>query len=252
MLRLERIHTELPWRKMDNLTSFTLSRIPPGAVSVGQLLDFFENAPYLEEVKLCFVIPATGAQNRRLVSLACLKSMDIDDDNPFSILLDHLLIPVGAKLEIGADLLSSSIRESFSRSLDNLQNFSDFTTIKLRPNKFYPLMKFSGPNGQVNITLRTNYPTSSVLGSLGEFNTSNTKRLEIDGGEIFNGDPLYRALLPMKDLRTLTLSRCRDPDIFIGALQPATCSSEIAVCPKLEEFVPVLHPTKRSLTSRVL
>ena len=40
-----------------------LSRIPPRAVSVGQLLDFFENAPYLEEVKLCFVIPTTGAQN---------------------------------------------------------------------------------------------------------------------------------------------------------------------------------------------
>ena len=80
--------------------------------------------------------------------------MEIDDDNPSSTLLDHLLVYVVAKLEIRVDLLSSSIRESFCRSLDNLQNFSDFT-IKLRPDKFYPRMKFSGPNEQVSVEQTT-------------------------------------------------------------------------------------------------
>ena len=155
--------------------------------------------------------------------------MEIDDDNPSSTLLDHLLVYVVAKLEIRVDLLSSSIRESFSRSLDNLQNFSDFT-IKLRPDKFYPRMKFSGPNEQVSE--QTTEPAQ----------TSNTKRLEIGGGEIFNRGPVFRTLLPMKDLYTLTLSGSSDLGIFIGALLPATRSLEVTVCPKLEEFALVLHP----------
>ena len=83
---------------MVNLTSFIPSYAPPGVVSVKRLLEFLENAPYLEEVGLYSVTPTTDTQNGRLVSLACLKSIDIDDDKPSSLLLDHLLIPVGAKL----------------------------------------------------------------------------------------------------------------------------------------------------------
>ena len=222
---------------MVNLTSFTLSHTPPGAVLVGQLLDFFESTPYLKEVKLCSATPTTGVQNRRLVSLACLKSMYIDGGGPPSVLLDHLLIPVGAKLEIEADLLSSLIGEHLPRSLDNLKNFSNFTTIKLHLGRSSPRMKFSGPNVQVNITLRTS-GDELALGSLGEFDTSKTEWLEIDGGDLLTGDPLYQALLPMKDLRTLTFSGQRmDPRIFIRALQPTTGSSEAMVCPKLEKLV---------------
>ena len=124
------VRTKLPWRNMINLTSFTLSRTPPGTVSVVQLLDFFESAPYLEKVDHYFVNPTAGAQNCRLVSLAHLKHMYIKDDDPPSALLDHLLIPVGAKLEIQARLVSSVIGEHLPRSLDNLKNFSDFTTIQ--------------------------------------------------------------------------------------------------------------------------
>ena len=244
-LYLESIHTELPWRNMVNLTSFILSYIPIGAVSVGQLLDFVESAPHLEEVKLYSATPTAGAQNGRVVPLACLKSMCIeDDDHAPSVLLDHLLIPTGAKLEIQADLVSSLIGVHLPRSLDNLKNFSDFTAIKLCHDIYFPHMEFSGPNGQVNIAITTSRSdlVDLTLGSLAELDTSKTKRLRIDGGYLLSWDPLYRALLPMKDLRTLTLSGCPNPGIFIRALQPATSSSEVVVCPKLEELVLVLHP----------
>ena len=223
---------------MVNLTSFTLYSAP-GVVPVGQLLDFFESAPHLEEVGLYSAMPTIGAQNGRVVSLACLKSMWVDDDNPSSVLLDHLLIPVGAKLEIRANLLSPLIGEHLPRSLDNLENFSDFTTIQLHPDRYYLHINFGGPNGQVNITLRTyrDNPTDLTLGFLSEFDTSKTEQLEIHHGHLLTGDPLYQTLLPMKDLRTLMLSGCTNQDIFIRALQPTTSSLEVVVCPKLEKII---------------
>jgi len=242
-LHLELVHTELPWRNMVNLTSFTLRRTPPGAVSAGQLLDFLESAPYLEEVELLFATPTTGVQGGRLVSLGCLKSMDITDDGPPSPLLDHLLIPAGAKLEIQANLTTPLIGGCLPRSLDNLKNFSDFTTIELYPRMYYSVMKFSGPNGQVNIALRSpvNNPTELTLGSLAEFDTSKTERLEIDGGHLLSREHLYQALLPMKDLRTLTLTECGSPHILIHDLQPAKILLGPMVCPKLEEITLVLR-----------
>jgi len=237
MLHLEYVCTELPWKNMVNLTSFTLSFIPPGVASVGQFLDFFENTPHLEEAKLCFAIPMAG-QSGRVVSLECLKSMHVTNDGPPSVLLNHLLIPVGAKLEIRAKLLSSLIGEHLPRSLDNLKNFSNFTAIRLHRTD----MEFSGPNGQVKITLRTSRddPTELTLGSLAELDTSKTERLEIEDGDLRSKESLYQALLPMKDLRTLTLSGLMSTGILIRALQPPTNSSEVMVCPKLEEFVLVL------------
>jgi len=211
-----------------------------GAVSVGQFLDFFESAPYLEKVKLCFGTPTAGTQNGRLVSLACLKSMYIDGGGlPF----DHLLIPVGTKLELSVDLPSSPVREHLPRSLDNFKNLSDFTTIKLHPDKYHPCMTFSGPNGLVDMVLKTSRDnrTNLALESLGEFDTSKTERFEIDGGDFLYEELLYQALLPMKDLRTLTLFGCNTPRPFIRTLQPTTSSSEVMVCPKLEELVLVLR-----------
>ena len=224
---------------MVNLTSLTLSHVL-GAISLGQLPDFFESALRLEAITLHFVIPTAGAQNGRVVSLECLKSMNIEDVDPPSVLLDHLLIPVGPKLEIKAELLSSLIGEHLPRSLDNLKNFSDFTTIRLH----HTDMELSGPNGQVKITLGTsrNDLTVLTLVSLAELDTSKTERLEIDGGDLLSKEPLYQALLPIKDLRTFTLSKCISPGIFIRVLQPAASSSEVMVCPKLEEFVFELYP----------
>ena len=245
-LYLSRVRTELPWRNMVNLTSFTLTCNPRGAVSVGQFLDFFESTPYLEEINLSFTTPTTGAQNGRLVSLACLKSMNIKDSVPSSVLLDHLLIPVGAKLEVWVDLPGSLIWKDPPKSLDNLKNFSDFTTIELRPRGFYQGMKFSGPNGQFNMIIGASRDNvvNLMLQSLGEFDTSKTKRFEIDGGGLMPRELLHRALLPMKDLHTLTLFKCSVPQVFISALQPTAGSSETMVCPNLEELVLVLRDDK--------
>jgi len=239
-LCLDFVRTELPWRNMVNLTSLTLIHIPPGAVSTGRLLDCFENAPYLQEIDLWCATPKAGIQGGRLVSLACLKSMQIIAGNPCSALLNHLLIPAGAELTIRADPPSSSpIEEHLPRSLDNLKNFPDFTAIKLYPHEFYQGMEFSGPNGQVDITLRDD-GTELIFEFLAKLDTSKTERLEIICGHLLSRESLHRALLPMKDLRTLTISRCKFPYTPIHALEP--CSSELVVCPKLEELVLMPHP----------
>ena len=222
---------------MVNLTSFTLFQTD--AVSVGQFLDFFESAPYLEKVGLSFGTPTAGTQNGRLVSLTCLKSMYIHGGG---LLLDHLLIPVGTRLEIWVDQPSSPVREHLPKSLDNFKNLSDFTTIRLHPGKYYPRLTFSGPNGLVDMVFKTfrDHRTDLALESLREFDTSKTERFEIDGGDLLYEELLYQALLPMKDLRTLALLGCNTPQPLIRALQPTTSSSEVMVCPKLEELVLVL------------
>jgi len=99
-LHLKWVHTELLWRNMANLTSFALEYGSP--IPIGHLLDFFESAPRLREVDLYSETLTTGAQNGRLVSLACLKNMDTG--YPLSHhLFDHLLIPVGARLRMELD-----------------------------------------------------------------------------------------------------------------------------------------------------
>ena len=51
-LDLQCVRTELPWRKMVNLTSFILAYTPPGETSTGHLLDFLESAPRLRKFEL--------------------------------------------------------------------------------------------------------------------------------------------------------------------------------------------------------
>ena len=237
------VRTGLPWRNMVNLTSFTLGRMPPGGISVRQLLDFFESAPHLRDIDLHFATPTPGAQDGRLVTLTCLEEVEITDCGPSSALLDHLLIPVGAILTTKADFIDSLIGNLLPRSLDNLRNFSNFTKIQLSVGGSNPYMEFSGPNGRVSMTLtNTSFDkTRLLLESLAQLDTSETERLVIEEGEPRSiGDPFHQALPPMTDLRSLTLSRCASPHIFIQALQPDVSSSEVVVCPKLEELIVVL------------
>ena len=238
-LYLESVRTELPWRKMVNLTSFVLGRTLPGEVSVRQLLDFFEGAPHLRDINLYSATLTPGAQNGRVVTLACLKKMAIVDCGPSSSLLDYLLIPVGAALTMQADLTGSLVGEILPRSLDNLRNLSNFTTIQLSNGGPYPRMNFGGPNGRVNVILTNTRVewTGLMLESLTELDTSKMERLVIDRGLSQTRERLHQALLPMINLRTITLSKCGGPQIFIQALQPGTSSSEVVVCPKLEELV---------------
>ena len=233
-LCLECIRTELPWRNMDNLMSFKLLYTSP--VSVRQLLDFFESAPHLREVDLLSTTSTFGVQDRRLVSLACLKWMVIAGDSPSSILLDHLLIPAGASL---MTRVGSQIRNHIPRSLNNLRNLFGFTTIELDAGLPKPYIRFSGPNGEFSMILEDPQvdTTSLLLEFLTHFDTSGTERLEISSGDPPSSNAIYRMLLPMNDLRALTLTQFESPLVLIHALDPSMGPSGIVLCPKLEELV---------------
>jgi len=217
---------------MVNLTSFKLVHTSP--ITVTQFLDFFESAPHLREVRLSSMAPITGAQNGRLVSLACLTKMNTRGHHPSSPLFDHVLIPVGAHVRIRVDLPIPLVNGRPPRFLNNLTNLPNFTAIKLEdgPSR----MLFSGPNGEVRVVPQVD-GTCLMLGSLTNFDTSKTERLEIKCGKCPFSDPIYGALLPMKDLRTLTLTRCEDPRIFVRALHHGISLSGVVVCPKLEMLV---------------
>jgi hypothetical protein len=238
-LCLESVRTELPWRNMVNLTSFKLYSTLPGEVTVRRFLDFFESAPRLRKIGIYFAIPTTGAQDGRLLSLACLERMEISGDGSASLLLDHLLIPVGVDLTIEVDLPDPPIKDHPPRFLNNLKNFPNFTTIELYGNESDPHMQFSGPNGEVRIIPRTSRVdvTCLMLESLDQFDTSKVEQLKIDRGNAPSSDPPYRALLSMKHLRTLTLRQCAEFHIFTHALHPDMSASGAVVCPKLEELV---------------
>ena len=234
-LCLECIHTGLPWRNMANLTSFRLVR--PSPISFGQILDFFESAPHLREVELRFVTLTPGAKDGRLVPLACLKKMDITGGGSASPLLEHMLIPIGACLTAWISLPNPPIEDP-PRFLDNLKNLPHFTTIQLDGDDSYPHMNFCGPNGEVTLIITTSITneTCFVLESLTKFDTSRTELLTIDLNDTPSSDPLYRTLLPMKDLRTLRLSFCEAPHVLIHVLHPGMNPSGVVFCPKLEEL----------------
>jgi hypothetical protein len=136
-LVLQSVRTELPWRNMVNLTTFMLYHTSPREVTIKQFLDFFGSAPHLCKIELISATPTSGAQNGRLVSLACLKRMNIIGDEPPSLFLDHLVIPAGAELKTQATLQSSLIEDHLPQSLNNLRNLPDFTDIYLCVHESY-------------------------------------------------------------------------------------------------------------------
>jgi hypothetical protein len=234
-LKLGSVHTELRWRNMVNLTSIMLARMSWGNDSVEQLLDFFESAPHLRKVQLLATL-TSNAQNGRLVSLACLRRMEITGGGSASPLLDHLLIPVGANLKIEVELPCPPIEDHPPRFLDNLRNLPNFTDIYLLTAGYSLQVQFSGPNGQVRMISRRLQSDNTGF-VLDHFDTSKVERLKIDRGIRPSSGPLHRALLPMKHLRTLTLHHFASPDLFVYALLPDSSLSGDVVCPELEELV---------------
>lgn len=240
-LCLSSIHTELPWRNMVNLTSFMFCHAD---VPIAKLLDFFEGAPHLRKIQFHSVFMAPEVQNRPLVSLASLQGLLIFLSGPSSPLLDYLLIPVGASLVTRPPFHGSMIDNVLPSSLGNLRNLPGFTKIKLHVSKFRLEMRFIGPNGRVSVNPMSapDDCTLLVLESLARFDTSMTERLKI-----FNTNPsttvsTLQALLPMENLRSLVLIQCNNPYPFIDALRYKYRSSDVVVCPKLEELTLVLRP----------
>jgi len=243
ILRLEDIRTELPWRNMVNLTSFTL--VYGSNTSISQFLEFFESAPRLRDVHIYSEHPVTTVEYERLVPMTCLTWME---SGGFlgSNLFDHLLIPVGTDLKMRVDLPNPIEGTPPPKFIDNLKNLPEFTSIWLQTDM--TRMLFSGPNGKVSMTPLP-FDTSSMLKYLAYFDTSKTERLVIQGGEPPTGTLLYQSLLPMKGLRTLKLIRCEDPHTFVRVLHPSMSSSGVMVCPELEELV-IEH--KRTLDIKVV
>jgi len=233
VLRLERVHTEFPWRDMVNLTSIALHNLPPESHTIRQLLDFFESAPRLRKVYLASATPTTDGQIGRLVSLGCLKRMVILFGQPASRLLSHLLVPVDAKLTIWGDSFQRIIEHHLPRSLGNLRNISDITNIHFTNNS---RIKLSGPSGQLIMASRLDAARLG-LEALGRFDTSKIERLEVVSNDYPLTRPSYRGLNHLKALRTLTLSRCRNPYTFMSAFSPSTDTLGLVPCPRLEEIV---------------
>jgi len=234
-LRLQQVCTELPWRNMINLTSFVLGYIPPDSTSTTQLLDFFESAPHLRKVQLIDATPFSNGQNGRLVAPAYLEKMDFHGGGPSSLLLDHLLIPVHAKLGIHRDCIGPTLDDHLPRSLDNLRNLSNFTDVYV--GELYPCVRIRGPNGQFYMTTSNRNSTRVVVEFLARFDVSKTERLEIANNNHLSSGPPYQALLAMERLRTLVLSHCYDTKAYVRALEPNPSLSDSVVCPKLEELV---------------
>ena len=219
---------------MVNLTSFTLRNTSPENDTIGHLLDFFESTPHLREVRLHSATPTFGAQSGQLVQLACLKRMEITGIEPCSILLDHLLIPIGAELTTQVDSFGR-IEDHLPRSFDNLRNLSNFTKIHSHADEHSAWMRFNGPNGQVHLEL-SRRGTYFSIDSLAMFDTSKTEQLEIIGNHYTSEDSFLQVLLPMQNLRTLTLSRCEGLHNFMDVLH--------ITCPKLEELILIPYAGK--------
>ena len=60
-IHLECVCTELPWKNMANLTSFTLNTSSVG--NFRRLLDFFESAPHLRKIGLLSTTLISGGEN---------------------------------------------------------------------------------------------------------------------------------------------------------------------------------------------
>jgi len=246
-LHLQSVRTELPWRNMANLTSFSLRYTSPGEATARHLLDFLEGAPHLREIELPTPTPWSSAQDGRLVSLAYLKKAEFFGGEATSVLLSHLLIPVGVRLTTWGGLPGPLIENHLPRSVDDLRNLSDFTKIHFYVGSWHSLLRFSGPNGRVRMFSTNPYANTTclVLGSLARYDTSKTKRLRIVHGNPLSSDSPYQALLPMKGLRILTIVRSNNPIFFIRALDPSADPSGVVVCPKLEELVLVSRMAKK-------
>ena len=134
---------------MANVTRFDFRQIPDDKIFMTQLLDFFEHAPLLREIKLVDSLPwSSNAPVERTVFLPHLRLFRIRAWPVHSILLNHLHIPIGAlvTMEFELDPDTCPIQDHFSRSLDNLGNISHVTSANL--NFSYGMgMRLQGPSG---------------------------------------------------------------------------------------------------------
>jgi hypothetical protein len=223
---------------MGNLESLVLGFISPGEVSVTQFLDFLESAPRLFEIELIFTPLTYDARRGRSVSLPSLRSFTVRSKQP-PLLFDHLLVPAGAYLTLSLDLERTELEDYFPRTLDNFRDFSTFTKIRVSFSDRSTRIRFAGPNGKVDLSVRVSRlgATDFAFQFLSQFDTSKARRLELVNRTPPREDLPYQALLPMENLRALKISRCKNLSSFFRTLDPDREPSNHLICPKLEKLI---------------
>ena len=240
------------WRGLGNLTTFSLSGIPSHGIILAHLLDFFESAPRLRNIRLQHSIPEfSDVPPERIVSLPSLKELRIIARLPHSILLDRLSIPSGASvvLEFTFSGAHSPIPTYLPTALDNLHNLSHITTVNLCFGSEQRAMQLNGPSGELHVLgkwIREDAGSTTGTARLLRFsNRFDTSRCRWLGITHYSCNPdistpnttwaTYQLLLPMDDLHTLTLIESNNLS-FILALNPDENPNNIILCPRLEEI----------------
>jgi len=248
VLKLTRVVTHLPWNHLPNLTTFKLSYVPDGGVTVAQLLNFFESAPHLGDILLNNSIPATSnALSGRVVYLSRLKTLTISSDAVHSTLLNHLSIPEGALLALDFDFCGdeSPLPRYLPKTTKNLKNLFRITTVNLHFNETMKFVRLNGPSGGLYVSGHrkdwakvTPSPDLDprIFLSLIYFSLHITRRLAIMKYEPPRSTSIaespHKLLLRTPELRALALTQCNNLP-FILALDPAYNSSDLILCPKL-------------------
>ena len=246
-LNLARGITHLPGTNLSKLTSFELRL---SKITITQLLNFFEGAPHLRDITLYYSIPrSSNAPPERVVSPPCLKNLTINAHLHHSILLDHLSIPAGVSLILGAKFAGDCypLLHFVPKTLGNLKNLLFITSVRLCLDQYRKFVRLDGPSGELYVlgywmggddVLPLNH---RIVRSLSRFNLSRVQKLAVT---MYNPPTMHNTdesaphftLLRMEDLRALTLTQSNNLP-FIAALNPDQNPSKRALCPKLEELV---------------
>ena len=251
-LSLAGVITNLPWKNLSKLTTFKLSRVPEGKISITQLLNFFEDAHHLRDITLQDSIPtSSNAPPERVVPLPCLKILTILADPVHSTLLNHLSIPAGASvtLDFAFNGNRSPLPNFLPKDPGKLKNTFPTTSVNLSLGVFDKYVRLDGPSGGLYILghgegwdrVTSAHLDNRILRSLTYFVLSGIQRLAVTDSNLpattkFTSSPAYQLLYRMKDLHTLTLTRSSNVP-FILALNPDLNPTKSILCPNLKELV---------------
>ena len=151
-------------------------------------------------------------------------------------------------LQFDSNNRSPPPQDYFPRSLDNLSNISYITSISLDFSHRGIKIQLEGPSGGllmggngVGSALNPLNPGHRTLQALNKLPLSSTETLTINQYCVpvltENKQPIvYRTLLQMNNLRTLTLTDCFN-STFFTVLDPSQNTSNTVVCPNLKELI---------------
>ena len=216
-----------------------------------QLLDLFEAAPLLRDIKLVHLLPdSSNASAERTVTLPHLRSLAIYAQPAHSILLNRLRIPTGAMVSLEFDPLRRSppMLDYPPKSLGNLSNTSHITSISLDFSGLGITMQLKGPSGGLLMSSAWAFQSLTspefdhlALQALEGLPISPTERLAIHRCYFLalpetEETTAYQTLFPMNNLRTLTVAGCTNLPLLV-ALNPTRNTSNTVVCPYLKELI---------------